>query len=111
MFTTDDVRSMKRICKHVSSIVVEILKEVLPTSNNIPCQFVDMNASFFSSSVNDLLWFTERFKLFIHYIGTDEFVINFSIDNCASNSTKLHLPKIDSYVFEHFFKPLCLCEL
>jgi hypothetical protein len=53
MSVTNDVRSMKRICKHVFSIVVEILKEYLYRSNNIPCQFVDINAFFPSSSVND----------------------------------------------------------
>ncbi len=50
---TGDVRSMKRISKHVFLIVVEILKKVIPALNDIPCQFFDINVSFSSSNVND----------------------------------------------------------
>ncbi len=68
---------------------MKILKKFLPASNNIPCQFVDINASFSSFSVNDLLRFIERSKFFIHCVGGDEFIINSSIDNCVSNFIKV----------------------
>jgi len=62
MSTIGDVRSLKQICKVGCKTINEILKEVLPTSSSLPCQFVgiDPSSSFFG--VNHILWFVESLK-------------------------------------------------
>ncbi len=52
MFTTSDVRSMKKIYKHGFPTIVEILKEV--ASSSLPCQFINIHPSFSPFDVNNL---------------------------------------------------------
>jgi hypothetical protein len=68
---------------------MEILKENLFTSSNLLEQFVDINFSYFSFSVNDLLWYIEGSKIYFYYVINHEFAIDFLVDKYFSASAKL----------------------
>jgi hypothetical protein len=62
MSTIGDVRFLKQICKLGCKTIDKVLKEVILTLSNLPCQFVGIDLSSSSFSVNDLLWFVEGLK-------------------------------------------------
>jgi hypothetical protein len=67
MSTIGDVRSLQQICKPSYKIINKILKEVLPASNSLPCQFVGIDPFSSSFGVNDLLWFVKGLKN-LHFV-------------------------------------------
>jgi hypothetical protein len=62
MSTIRDIGSLKQICKLGCKNIDKILKEILPTSSSLPCQFVGIDPPSSSFGVNDLLWFVEGLK-------------------------------------------------
>lgn len=62
------------------SNVMEILEENLLTSSSLPRQFVDIKFSYFSFSVNDLLWSIEGSKIYFYYVINHDIAIDFFVD-------------------------------
>jgi hypothetical protein len=78
--------------------VVEILKDVLLVSNGLPSQF-NLHSS---SGVDDLVWFIEGSKKFVHYAENDEFIVGCHVDECVFDPSHFDPPKVDLNVIGHF---------
>jgi hypothetical protein len=109
MFTTSDVRSMKKIYKHGFPTIVEILKEV--ASSSLPCQFINIHPSFSPFDVNNLLWSIEGSIFLIHCLGIDEFAANSFVNNYVYNFAKLDPYEANLNMFGLIFYPYVILDL